>query len=140
MKVTKIIFGSLCLCLSMLSIFQSCAAGLYNTLASTGRFDGFIGLIVTFCMIVGGMVLLFTRTNHSGTVPATVIFLFASYLGQSNKSFFGDLGFYGVVMSFFALTLSIFAVKEHNDDGKDTDFCWMFFALSLISFLLIFAK
>lgn len=140
MKITKIIFGSLCLFFSFLSLFQSCAVGLSNTIEKNGRLDGSAGLLFTILMFVGGMVLLLTRNGHSGTVPATVIFLIATVVGQLNKSVFGDLVIYSTILSGFSTALSAFSIFEHDDDEKNINPCRVLFAVSVASFLLIFAK
>jgi len=56
MKVWKLISGILSMVLFLVVAFQSCAAGVANTLAENGEVSGSAGILVAILMLAGGIV------------------------------------------------------------------------------------
>lgn len=93
MKTAKLVLGILTLVASALVLFQSCAAGVANTLGETGEVSGTAGMLVAVIMITGGIVEIATRKSLGKGVSMVLflMFLFAALLGFSNAGRFADL-------------------------------------------------
>ena len=73
MRTWKLVSGILSIILFVLVAFQSCAAGVSNTLAENGEVSGSAGLIVAIMLLVGGIVSIATRNGGKGGNIAIII-------------------------------------------------------------------
>jgi hypothetical protein len=56
MKVWKLVSGILSIVLFLIVSFQSCAAGISNTLSDNGEVGGSAGVLVAIFLLAGGIV------------------------------------------------------------------------------------
>lgn len=93
MKVWKLVSGILSIVLFVLVAFQSCAAGVANTLESNGEVSGSAGIIVAVCMLAGGIVSIATRKSEGkgGNIALIVLFGLAALVGFANYGTYSDL-------------------------------------------------
>lgn len=56
MKTWKLVSGIISIVLSVFVVFQSMIAGLANALEESGQVSGSAGLVVSMCMLCGGIV------------------------------------------------------------------------------------
>lgn len=93
MKTAKLVTGILSIVFTCVVLFQSCAAGVVNTLDNTGDVGGSAGLLVGCLMLAGGIVQVATRKSEKrgGSIAAFVLFLIAALLGASNAAVYTDL-------------------------------------------------
>ena len=93
MKVFKLVAGILCIVLSILVIFQSCAAGVGNILSGNGQISGTAGLIVAVMLLVCGIVMIATRKSDGigGEVANIVMFSIATVFGAVFAGSYSDL-------------------------------------------------
>ena len=93
MKTWKLVSGIICCVLFALVAFQSCAAGVANTLEANGETSGFAGILVAFLLVAGGIVSITTRKSlkNGGNIALIVLFLLASLVGFSCAGSFKDL-------------------------------------------------
>lgn len=93
MKTWKLISGILCCVLFALVAFQSCAAGIANTLEANNESSGFAGLCVAFLMLAGGIVSISTRKadKNGGNIALIVLFTLAALIGFTSAGSFADL-------------------------------------------------
>lgn len=76
MKTWKLVSGIISIVLSVFVVFQSMMAGLANALEESGQSSGSAGLVVSICMLCGGIVSIVSRKNNSkGTNIALIILL-----------------------------------------------------------------
>ena len=61
MKVWKLVSGILSIVLFLIVSFQSCAAGISNTLSDNGEVGGSAGVLVAIFLLAGGIVSIATR-------------------------------------------------------------------------------
>lgn len=66
MKTWKLVSGILSIIFFIFVSFQSCAAGLSNTLAENGELGGSAGVIVSIMLLAGGIVSIATRKGGKG--------------------------------------------------------------------------
>ena len=93
MKTWKLIAGILSIVLSLLVMFQSCAAGVSNALQENGESSGSAGLLVAMLMIAGGIVSIATRKaqGKGGNIALIIIFGLAGLIGVTGAGSFSDL-------------------------------------------------
>ena len=99
MKALKLTIGILCCVFCVMVLFQSCAAGVSNTLSGNEENSGFAGFFVSLCMLTGGIITLATRnsTNQGGAIAATIVFIIGALMGYCNAGTFADLKVWSTV-------------------------------------------
>ena len=93
MKTLKLVTGILCTVISLFVLFQSCAAGLAETISEDGGTSGAGGLLVAVALLVGGIVTIVTHKSEGkgGSIACIILFLFGALLGFANAGIFKDL-------------------------------------------------
>ena len=93
MKIWKLVSGILSIVLFVFVSFQSCAAGLANSLEENGEISGSAGLIVAVLMLVGGIVSIVTRQSEKkgGNIALIILFGLAALIGFAGSGSFSDL-------------------------------------------------
>ena len=76
MKTWKLVSGIISTVLSVFVVFQSMIAGLANALEESGQVSGSAGLVVSICMLCGGIVSIVSRKNNSKGTNIALIILF----------------------------------------------------------------
>lgn len=72
--------------------FQSCAAGLGNTLAEIGEVSGSAGIIVAIMLLVGGIVSISTKNgSKGGNIALIVLYGIGALMGYTLSGSFADL-------------------------------------------------
>ncbi|MGN0194588.1 MAG: hypothetical protein ACI39G_05715 [Pseudoramibacter sp.] len=124
MKNWKLVSGILSIVFCAVILFQSCAAGVYNTLEANGEISGSAGVMVAILMLAGGIVSVATRqsTKKGGNIAMLVVFLLAAMVGFGNAGSYSDLKFWSVWCLICAV-LSVVAIvlnkRGQNSQGKD---------------------
>ena len=92
MKTWKLVSGILSIVLFFMVAFQSCAAGLSNSLSETGEVSGSAGIIVAIMLLAGGIVSIATRNgSKGGNIALIVLFGIATFFGYTLAGSFSDL-------------------------------------------------
>lgn len=93
MKTWKLVSGILSVVLFFVVAFQSCAAGLVNTIEDNGHSSGSGGIIVAFLMLTGGIVSIATMKSiaKGGNIALIVLFGIAALTGFVFAGNFKDL-------------------------------------------------
>ena len=101
----RLAIGIISIVLFIIVTFQSCAAGLGNALSENGSTSGTNGVILAFCMLIGGIVGICTRNSkgRSGAIISTVIYVIGAIAGFAGTSTFADLMIWGMVSLFFGV-------------------------------------
>ena len=91
-KTWKLVSGILSIILFVFVTFQSCAAGLANTLEKNGEVGGSAGVIVAFMLLAGGIVSIATRKGgKGGNIALIVLFGIGALCGFTMAGSYGDL-------------------------------------------------
>ena len=108
MKVWKLVSGILSIVLFMVIEFQSCAAGVVNTLEDNGGSSGSVGFICGFLILAGGIVSIVSRksTGKGGNITLIVLFGLAALIGFVGYGNYSDLA----IWSFWALINAVLAL------------------------------
>lgn len=77
MKTWKLVSEIISIVLSVFVVFQSMIAGLANALEESGQVSGSAGLVVSICMLCGGIVSIVSRKNNSKGTNIALLILFS---------------------------------------------------------------
>ena len=108
MKTWKLVSGILSIVLCLFVLFQSCAAGLSNTMQGNGELGGTAGLIVAIMLLAGGIVSIATRksSGKGGNIALIVLFGIGALFGFTLAGSYTDL----VIWAFWCLICAMFAI------------------------------
>uniref|UniRef100_I5AUF9 Lipoprotein n=1 Tax=Eubacterium cellulosolvens (strain ATCC 43171 / JCM 9499 / 6) TaxID=633697 RepID=I5AUF9_EUBC6 len=125
MKVWKLVSGILSIVLFAMVAFQSCAAGLSNSLQQNGEVSGSAGIIVAFMMLTGGIVSIATRKamrKNGGNIALIVLFGLAALIGFGNCASFPDLAIWAgwcVINMVIAIVSLVFNGTRRDDPNMN---------------------
>ena len=73
--------------------FQSCAAGVVNTIEDEGGVSGSVGMLVAILLLAGGIVSIATRKSEGkgGNIALLILFGFAALFGYAGHGNYTDL-------------------------------------------------
>ena len=93
MKVWKLVSGILSIVMFLIVSFQSCAAGISNTLSDNGEVGGSAGVLVAIFLLAGGIVSIATRNSKGKGENIALIILFglATIIGLALAGSYLDL-------------------------------------------------
>lgn len=100
MKTWKLVSEIISIVLSVFVVFQSMIAGLANALEESGQVSGSAGLVVSICMLCGGIVSIVSRKNNSkGTnIALLILFSLATLTGFVLAENYSDLNLVSMVL------------------------------------------
>ncbi len=116
MKTWKLVSGILSCVLFALVSFQSCAAGLSNSLEENGEMSGSAGIIVAILLLTGGIISIATRQSEGkgADIALIVVFGLAALFGFTMAGSFSDLR----IWAFWCLVNAVLAVVSMAKKGK----------------------
>lgn len=117
MKTAKLVIGIFSIVLSVMVLFQSCAASVYD--AVKGSSAGSFGMIVALLMLTGGITNIVTRTNKGGTWACAVMFGVAGLIAMTMYDYFGDLQVWGAYCLIVAVVNLISIKTQFKEDVKN---------------------
>jgi len=106
-KTTRMVIGIISLVLTLIILFQSCAAGVVNTIENNGDVGGSAGFLLSICMIVGGILGVVCRKQKVGSIVAGCFYAFGGLVGLPNSSTYKDLIVWSVISIIFAAVFII---------------------------------
>ena len=97
MKTWKLVSGIISIVLFVFVSFQSCAAGVVNTMEANGEVGGSAGLIVAIMFLAGGIVSIVTRKGgKGGNIALIVLFAIGALCGFTMAGGYADLYIWSV--------------------------------------------
>ena len=107
MKTWKLVSGVLSIILFVFVMFQSCAAGLVNTLEENGEVSGSAGVIVAIMLLAGGIVSIATRNGgKGGNIAIIVLYGIGALFGFLLAGNYADLN----IWAFWCLICVVIAI------------------------------
>lgn len=108
MKTWKLVSGILSIILCLFVMFQSCVAGLSNTLAQNGEVSGSAGVIVAIMLLAGGIVAIATRNSNKkgGNIALIVLYGIGALFGFTLAGSYGDL----IIWAAWCLICAVLAI------------------------------
>lgn len=109
----RLTIGIISIVLFFLIGFQSCAAGLSNTLQDNGSTSGTSGFFLAVLLVIAGIVGICTRNskNKVGAIIATIIYWFGALLTIGTGDTYADLPIWGTISFIFGVVFLISAIK-----------------------------
>lgn len=117
MKTWKLVSGILSIVLFAMVMFQSCAAGLSNSLEGNGEISGSAGVFVAVMMLAGGIISIATRksSRKGGNIALIVLFGLAAFVGLTGYGSFSDLAIWSVWCLINAITAFVCLIKNKKE-------------------------
>ena len=117
MRTWKLISGILSIILFLLVSFQSCAAGLVNTIEDNGGASGSVGMLVAILLLAGGITSIVVRKSQGkgGNIALIILFGLAALAGFVGYGTYSDL----VIWSCWCLLNAVLAVVSLIKDKKN---------------------
>lgn len=112
MKNARLTIGIISIVLFVLVSFQSCAAGIGNTLEGNGEVSGSAGFLLALCMLVAGIVGICCRKIKKGSIVAGCFYAAGGLIGIANVGFYADLKIWSVLSFIFAAVFIITAIIQ----------------------------
>ena len=123
MRVWKLVSGILSIILFVIVMFQSCAAGLANTISNNKELSGSAGIIVSIMMLSGGIVSIATRNSKGkgANIALIVLFGIGALTGLTqNPTIFKDLLVWGGWCAINAVFALVSLIKGNKSDITPT--------------------
>ncbi len=118
MKTMRMTVGIISMVLFLIVIFQSCAAGLGNTLAQTGEVSGSAGVFLGLFMLIAGIVGVAARKSRAGAIVATCFYAVGGLVGICNAGTFQDLIIWSIVSFLFAILFLISVILQKGNSTE----------------------
>lgn len=130
-STTKLVLGIVSIVLFIFSMLQSCAVTSLGALVSEETVaSGLIGILLSFSLLIAGIVGISTREKPIGSLITAVIWIIGSFIGFAGSTQYGDLS----IWSFFALMFGIayFITTFLSFNKKNFYKKWWFYVISLL--------
>lgn len=126
MKIWKLVSGILSMILFVVVTFQSCAAGLSNTLEANGEISGSAGILVAVFMLAGGIVSVVTRNSvkKGGNIALIILFGLAALIGFANYGSYSDLAIWSgwcLINAVLAILAILLRKKNSDQEAEETE-------------------
>ena len=97
--------------------FQSCAAGVSNTLEANGEVGGSAGILVAIMLLAGGIVSIATRKgSKGGNVALIVLFGLGALCGFTMAGSYTDLNIWAAWCLICAILALVALIKKAKDN------------------------
>lgn len=117
MKIWKLVAGILSIVFFVFVAFQSCAAGVANTLSENGEVSGSAGILVAIFMLAGGIVSIASRKSNGkgGNIALIILFGLAALIGFANYGSYSGLAIWsGWCLINAALAVVALVIKKKD--------------------------
>lgn len=106
-KTIRLVIGIISIVLSLVIVFQSCAAGVANAFVSPDSMDGTAGFFLSVFMLTSGIISIAARKTRGSIITAASFYLFGAVIGIANVGIFKDLLVWSVIAIIFAILLTV---------------------------------
>lgn len=118
MKTAKLVIGILTLVLSLVVLFQSCAASFGEALIQSNTTSGGSGTFVGILFIAAGVVSIAARNSKGGAIASTILYALAGIIALSAVGIYKDLIVWGVLSLIFALIFLVSIFTQFKDSNN----------------------
>lgn len=118
MKTTRLILGIITIVLFVIILFQSCAAGMVNTVGKSSDAGGSAGIFVAFLSLIAGIIAVAARSSAGGSMTAGAFYMITAITGISNSNVYKDLSVWGGLYFIFSLFFIISGIKQRKNKKK----------------------
>ena len=119
MKITRLITNIISMVLFAVITFQSCAAGVVNSIDNNGSLSGTAGFILAISMLIAGIVGIAARKHIGGILTSGFFYLISSLLAFAYVGDFSDLAIWATVsLIFSAIQFIGYIVINHSEENQ----------------------
>ena len=111
MKTWKLVSGILSIIMFVFVTFQSCAAGISNSIEDNGEVGGSAGIIVAIMLLAGGIVSIATR-NSKGKGGNIAVIVLGAIMGFTMAGSYTDLIIWAAWCAICAVLALISMIKK----------------------------
>lgn len=108
----KKVIGIISIVLFILVSFQSCAAGVGNTLSNNKEASGTAGFMLAILMLIAGIIAIISKASKGMTITSIVFYVLAFIIGICNVGHYSDLKIWSILNLIFAALLIFHIVKN----------------------------
>lgn len=116
MKTARMIIGIISMVLFIFITFQSCAAGLGNTLAENGEVSGSAGFLLALSMLIAGILGVAGKKSKACTIVAGAFYALGGIIGIANVGSFADLQIWSILSFIFAVFFILSGILQKNNN------------------------
>lgn len=106
MKTSKLIVGIISIVLSLFVGFQSCVAGVANSLDANGESGGSAGFLVSISFLIAGIIAICTRNGGKGGYVSAIFYILSGLIGLMLAGSYSDL----YIWSFLGLAFGVICI------------------------------
>ena len=117
-RTAKLIVGIISIVLFVVIGLQSCAVSLGTALTGTESTSGGAGVIVSFLILISGIVGICTRNSKAGGITAGVFYAIAGIGGMGNAVDFPDLEIWAYLCLIFSAIYIIGSLRMGNKEKR----------------------
>ena len=121
MKTTRLVVGIISIVLFLVVAFQSCAAGIGNTLADNGKVSGSAGVLLAFAYLIAGIISVAARKSQGGAITALCFYILGGIVGIANVGSYKDLMVWSVLSFIFAAILLVTVILQVNQNKSENN-------------------
>lgn len=110
--IVKKVIGVISVVLFIIVMFQSCAAGLSNAISSNNEVSGSAGVLLAFCMLIGGIILLLSKSSKGITITSIIFYAVGGLIGIANAGSYSDLKIWSALNLIFVVLLVFHIIKN----------------------------
>jgi hypothetical protein len=116
MKIAKLIIGIISIVLTLVVMFQSCAASIGDALANQGGTSGGTGIFVAIFMLIAGIIAIAARKSKGGGIVCMIFYAIAGLIGLTAHGIYADLTVWSIICLIFAAIFLIATItfKKQN--------------------------
>ncbi len=119
MKTTRLITNIISMVLFAVIMFQSCAAGVVNSIDKNGSLSGTAGVILAFSMLIAGIVGIAARKHIGGILTSGLFYFLSALLAFAYVGDFSDLAIWATVsLIFSALQFIGYVAIDHSNENE----------------------
>lgn len=110
----KKVIGIISIILFFIISFQSCAAGIGNSIAQTGEVSGSAGFILSIVILIAGILTLVSKDNKGIVITSIIFYIIGGIIAIANLGSYSDLKIWSIISFIFAALLiyNVFKNKE----------------------------
>ncbi len=121
MKTTKLVIGIISIVLCCICFLQACALSIAESLMDD-NVGAAAGILVSFCMLIAGIITISTRNGGKGGYAAGGFYLAGAYIAFNNlENGYADLELWMILSAAFGIVMIFCTAKEEKKAQKEQE-------------------
>ena len=121
MKTTKLVIGIISIVLCCICFLQACALSIAESLMDD-NVGAAAGILVSFCMLIAGIITISTRNGGKGGYAAGGFYLAGAYIAFNNlENGYADLEIWMILSATFGIVMIFCTAKEEKNAQKEQE-------------------